>query len=83
MDYGQKIEPAGNQESQSECFGKAGISQFGVTYLMLASGFSIEEQIEMLDEDRTNKLLPGDLVAFTTVLYNSDANQDWVHSFMS
>ena len=34
IDYGQKVEPTGQIESQSECFGKAGISQFGATFLM-------------------------------------------------
>ncbi len=28
IDYGQKVEPMGQVESQSECFGKVGISQF-------------------------------------------------------
>jgi hypothetical protein len=31
IDYGQKVEPTGQVESQSECFGKSGISQFGTT----------------------------------------------------
>ncbi len=39
IDYGQKVEPTGQVESQSECFGKAGISQFGATFLMPASSF--------------------------------------------
>ncbi len=50
IDYGQKVEPTGQVESQSECFGKAGISQFGVTFLMPASSFEKTKLDEMLGE---------------------------------
>lgn len=83
IDYGMKIDPSGQEEAQSECFGKSGISQFGLTCLMLASGFSTEKLIEMLGVDRANNLKTGDFVVFTCVLYNADASQDWVHSFLS
>ena len=75
IDYGQKVEPCRNRESQSEHFGKAGISQFGSTYLMRADGFEADELVTMLGDQRAAKLKPGDLVAFTVVFYNSDANQ--------
>jgi hypothetical protein len=43
-------------ESQSECFGKAGISQFCVTFLMPASSFD-ETKVEIiLGEDRAKKI---------------------------
>ncbi len=38
---------------------------------------------EMLGEDRTKSIKPADMVMFTAVLYNVDANQDWQHSFVS
>jgi len=50
IDYGQKVEPTGQVESQSECFGKAGISQFGVTFLMPTSSFEKTKLDEMLGE---------------------------------
>jgi hypothetical protein len=75
IDYGQKVEPMRHNESQSECFGKAGISQFGATYLMLAEGFTAEQHLEMLGEERVRSLKREDLIAFTTVFYNSDAHQ--------
>ena len=75
IDYGQKVEPQRHKESQSECFGKAGISQFGATYLMLAEGFSPEDLNAMLGEERVKCMRQDDLIAFTTVFYNSDAHQ--------
>jgi len=75
IDYGQKVEPMRHNESQSECFGKAGISQFGATYLMLSEGFTPEQHLEMLGEERVRSLRSDDLIAFTTVFYNSDAHQ--------
>ena len=83
IDYGQKVEPTGQVESQSECFGKAGISQFGVTFLMLAASFDKTKLGSMLGEERTKSIKPGDMVVFTSVLYNADANQDWLHSLVS
>jgi hypothetical protein len=83
IDYGQKVEPTGQVESQSECFGKAGISQFGATFLMPASSFDKTKLEEMLGEERTKGIKPGDMVVFTAVLYNADANQDWLHSLVS
>ena len=76
IDYGQKVEPTGQIESQSECFGKVGISQFGATFLMPASAFEKTKLEEMLGEERTKNIKPGDMVVFTSVLYNADANQD-------
>ena len=75
IDYGQKVEPMRQREAQSECFGKAGISQFGATFLMLASGFSATDLDGMIAEDRRANVQDGDLIAFTTVFYNSDAYQ--------
>ncbi len=50
---------------------------------MPASSFD-ETRLEiMLGEDRAKKIKPGDMVVFTAVLYNADANQDWLHSFVS
>ena len=83
MDYGQKHEPQGQIESQTECFGKAGISQFGATFLMPASAFTRAQLVEQLGEERANAIKPGDMIVFTCVLYNADANQDWVHSVIS
>jgi hypothetical protein len=83
IDYGQKVEPTGQIESQSECFGKAGISQFGATFLMPASSFEKTKLEEMVGEERTQTIKPGDMVVFTAVLYNADANQDWLHSIVS
>jgi hypothetical protein len=79
IDYGQKVEPTGQVESQSECFGKTGISQFGDTFLMLAASFDKTKLESMLGEERTKSIKPGDMVVFTAVLYNADANQDWLH----
>ena len=76
IDYGQKVEPTGKVESQSECFGKAGISQFGATFLMPASSFDNSKLEEMLGEESTKRIKPGDMVVFTVVMYNADANQD-------
>ena len=59
IDYGQKVEPTGQIESQSECFGKAGISQFGATFLMPASSFEKTKLEEMLGEDRTKSIKPS------------------------
>ena len=75
IDYGQKVEATKNIESQSDCFGKSGVSPFGATFLMLATAFEPQELESMLGEERVAKLKDDDLVAFTVVLYNSDANQ--------
>ena len=83
IDYGQKVEPTGQVESQSECFGRAGISQFGATFLMLAASFDKTKLESMLGEERTKSIKPDDMVVFTVVLYNADANQDWLHSLVS
>jgi hypothetical protein len=50
---------------------------------MPASSFEKTKLDEMLGEDRTKSIKPGDMVVFTAVLYNADANQDWLHSFVS
>ena len=42
---------------------------------MLASGFTNEDLVDMLGKDRADSLKEGDLVAFTSVLYNADAQQ--------
>jgi hypothetical protein len=83
IDYGQKVEPTGQMESQSECFGKTGISQFGSTFLMPVSSFDKTKLEEILGEERTKNIKPDDMVVFTAVLYNADANQDWLHSLVS
>ena len=67
IDYGQKVEPTGQIESQSECFGKAGISQFGATFLMPSSAFDKTKLEAMLGEERTKIIKPGDMVVFTAV----------------
>jgi hypothetical protein len=41
------------------------------------------KQANLLGEDRSKSIKPGDMVVFTAVLYNADANQDWLHSFVS
>ncbi len=79
IDYGQKVEPTGQVESESECFGNAGISQFGSTFLMLAASFDKTKLESMLGEERTKSIKPGDMVVFTAVLYTVDTNQDWLH----
>jgi hypothetical protein len=83
IDYAQKVEPQGQKESQQECFGKAGISIFGATFLMDASGFPHSELVSMLGEEKAKSIKSGDFVVFTTVLYNADAHQDWLHSIVS
>ena len=80
IDYGQKVEPTGQVESQSECFGKSGVSQFGATFL---SSFEKTKLESMVGEERTKTIKPGDMVVFTVVLYNADSNQDWIHSLVS
>ena len=50
---------------------------------MTASSFEKTKLEEMLGEERTKSIKPGDMVVFTAVLYNADANQDWLHSFVS
>jgi hypothetical protein len=37
----------------------------------------------MLGQDKTKSIKDNDFVVCTVVLYNTDANQDWVHSFLS
>ena len=63
IDYGQKVEPTGQVESQSEYLGKTGISQFGVTFLMLEVSFD-----KMLGQERTKNIKPGDMVVLTDKL---------------
>jgi hypothetical protein len=69
--------------TKNACFGKPGISQFGATFLMSVSSFDKTKLEEMLGEERTKGIKPGDMVVFTAVLYNADANQDWLHSLVS
>jgi hypothetical protein len=83
IDYAQKVEPEGQIESQTECFGKAGISMFGCTFIMRADAFTYEQLVAMLGEERAKNIQQGDLIIFTVVLYNADAHQDWLHSFLS
>jgi hypothetical protein len=80
-DYGQKVEPRGNRETQSECFGKSGISQFICTWFLLASNFCDAELDMLLGVEGRKSVVPGDFIMFTTALYCNDAKQDWVHSF--
>ena len=56
---------------------------FGATFLMPASSFEKTKLEEMVGEERTQTIKPGDMVVFTAVLYNADANQDWLHSIVS
>jgi len=56
---------------------------FGATLILPVSGFSEEELVSMLGEKRSETLKSDDYVVFTVVLYNADAHQDWVHSFLS
>ena len=83
IDYGQKVLPEANTESQSDCFGKAGFSQFGATFLMRSAGFTADRLVAMLGDAKVNSIKPDDFVVYTAVLYNKDAHQDWVHSFLS
>jgi hypothetical protein len=62
---------------------KTGISQFDVTFLMPASSFEKTKLEEMLGEERSKSIKPGDMVVFTSVVYDADDNQDWLHSFVS
>lgn len=80
-DYGEKMLPMGHKESQSEHFGKSGISQFAITWLLLVSMFTASELIELLGEEGVKGVVEGDFIMYTTVLYCNDAKQDWVHSF--
>ena len=50
---------------------------------MLAASFDKTKLESMLGEERTKIIKPGDMVVFTAVLYNADANQDWLHSLVS
>jgi hypothetical protein len=77
IDYGQKVEPTGQVESQSGCFGKTGIS----TFLILVVSFDKTKLESMLGEERTKRIKPGDMVVFTSVLYNTDTNQQRLASF--
>jgi hypothetical protein len=43
---------------------------------MPASSFDKTKLEEMLGEERTKGIKPGDMVVFTVVLYNTDVNQD-------
>ena len=81
QDYGQKPEPQKWKESQTFRFAKAGLSQYGVTFLMRADNFTMEQLIKMLGEEAARKIKHGDMVVYTVVLYGNDAKQDWVHSF--
>jgi hypothetical protein len=80
-DYGQKLEPRGQKETQSECFGKSGISQFIFTWILLASNFSYAELEVLLGKEGAKGVESGDFIMYTTALYCDDAKQDWVHSF--
>jgi hypothetical protein len=77
--FGQKVETTGQVESQSECFGKVSPSLF----LMSVSSFEKTKLESMLGEGRTKTIKPGDMVVLTSVMYNEDANQDWLHSLVS
>ena len=50
---------------------------------MPVSSFEKTKLEEMVGEERTQTIKPGDMVVFTAVLYNADANQDWLHSIVS
>ena len=50
---------------------------------MLAASFDKTKLESMLGEERTKSIKPGDMVVFAAVLYNADANQDWLHSLVS
>ena len=81
QDYGQKWEPMKWKETQTFQFGKAGLSQWGGTFLMCASNFSQQELVDMLGAAGAGKIKVGDMVIYSIVLYCNDAKQDWVHSF--
>lgn len=82
QDYGQKVEPTRNKETQTEAFGKSGISQYAATFLLSLSAFTSEEICAMLGEKKAADVQDSDFFAFTVMLYCNDAKQDWVHSFM-
>ena len=81
VDYGQKWEPQKGKESQTFQFGKAGLSNYGATGLLLASSFTPEKLEEMLGKEEANKIKEGDMIMHDVMLYCNDAKQDWVHSF--
>jgi hypothetical protein len=80
-DYGQKPEPRGQVETQSECFGKSGLSQFILSWFLRASNFSQPELETLLGKEGAKKVESGDFIMYTTAIYCNDAKQDWVHTF--
>jgi hypothetical protein len=88
IDYGQNVEPRMlNRRDRSShkvnvLVSKTGISQFD-TFLMPVSSFEKTTLEEMLGEERSKSIKPGDMVVFTSVLYDADANQDWLNSLVS
>jgi hypothetical protein len=82
-DYGQKQEPMGHKETQSETFAKSGISQFVVVFYMPCCSFTEPQLIKLLGEKEADSALKGgDFVVVSVVFYCDDAKQDWVHSFL-
>jgi hypothetical protein len=80
-DYGQKLEPRGQKETQEEHFGKSGISQYVLTWILRADNFSYTELEVLLGKEGAKGVVSGDYVMYTNALYCDDAKQDWVHSF--
>jgi hypothetical protein len=64
-----------NVESQTDAFGKAGISFFCITWVMLASTFSRERLVEHLGVEEADKLKPGDKICIVTSTWCDDAKQ--------
>ena len=50
---------------------------------MPESSFEKTKLESMVGEERTKTIKPGDMVVFTSVMYNEDDNQDWLHSLVS
>ena len=82
IDYGQKVLPEENTESQSDCFGKAGFSQFGAIFLMRSAGFTADRLVAMLGDAKAKSIKDDEFVVCTAVLYNKDAHR-WILTLRS
>ena len=73
--------PSSNVETQTQAFGKSGISQFAVTFLLSASWFIKNNRLrDIMSEKEAAQMKPDDFVVYFVTLYSDDAKQDWVHT---
>lgn len=81
-DYGEKITPSKNVETQSYHFGKSGLCLFAATNMIKASGLARRPDVlvNMLGEKEASKVENGDFISLFVSLYSNDAAQDWVHT---